>query len=613
MLEIAKKIQSPIKTTLLEIFETLVRFPVECCLSVAFTFAAIYLTYNSIAITEHYLLRNFLIISIPAFSFFLSLSLIMEERQITFTKRLIIRLLALLLFTIYFIFSPQKLLVTFVIQNVLLIFAFNNLVSFAPYIFRKNSTYDFWTFNNHLLLNLLQSFLYSAILTFGICVAIFVIEKLFAIQIQEKYYLYVGYIFFGIFNIWFFLTDIPKNFIFNTQDESQHKSLQVFTHILIPLTAIYLLILYIYLGKILWTWSLPNGWVAYLVLSFSGLGILSFLISAPLPSISIAKWTLNIGKKFYVAFLPLIALLFVAIFLRINEYGITEKRYLVLAFAIWLLFITIYQLIHNLKKIKIIPISLTILVVLISFGPWGISAVSRTSQINRLKNILAENSMWSGEFATKTDDKLPFGVVKEISSIVSYINDYHGISAFKPIIAQNIEQEKTKNNELNENKLIMNLLGLNYIELWESEINEQTTLFFYEDKGRDKKALDVSTFNYHIIYSAYIYPEDSLNSYKQVYFSENDSILISYNNNKQALCIAANNKIIEMNFNEFVKSLKQDYPGYYVPSNEFQIENGNEQLACKILFQNLSGTEENNLFQLVSMNATILIKTNFIE
>jgi len=72
---------------------------------------------------------------------------------------------------------------------------------------------------------------------------------------------------------------------------------------LLPLVAIYVLILLAYEGKIIVNQSLPRGWVSYLVLVSGIFGILAFLLIYPLKSLHL--WIAKFTKGYYLVLIPL--------------------------------------------------------------------------------------------------------------------------------------------------------------------------------------------------------------------------------------------------------------------------------------------------------------------
>src|SRR5690606_5682983 len=104
--------------------------------------------------------------------------------------------------------------------------------------------------------------------------------------------------------------------------------------LLMPLVAVYLLILYAYAARVLMEWRWPMGWASYLVLGFSALGLLVLFVIHPLEDNAgaaaadggwqarwEAKWVKLFTRHFHHALIPLLLLLFAAIGRRVHEYG----------------------------------------------------------------------------------------------------------------------------------------------------------------------------------------------------------------------------------------------------------------------------------------------------
>lgn len=89
-----------------------------------------------------------------------------------------------------------------------------------------------------------------------------------------------------------------------------------------PAVIIYAAILYLYLVKILFTWSLPEGGVAYLVFGFT----MTVLLVKALRQQLVRR----IGDWFYdrlsLLSLPIVALFWVGVARRVGEYGLTDSR-----------------------------------------------------------------------------------------------------------------------------------------------------------------------------------------------------------------------------------------------------------------------------------------------
>src|SRR5690606_11355591 len=129
---------------------------------------------------------------------------------------------------------------------------------------------------------------------------------------------------FGLFNTWFFLAGIPRNFEVELSLIDYPKGLKIFTQfILIPLLLIYLCILYFYGAKILLTGDWPKGIVSYMIIAISVLGIFTTLLLYPYQQWKESGWIKKFSRGYYYFLIPLVILLFIAIGMRIQEYGLT--------------------------------------------------------------------------------------------------------------------------------------------------------------------------------------------------------------------------------------------------------------------------------------------------
>ena len=93
-------------------------------------------------------------------------------------------------------------------------------------------------------------------------------------------------------------------------------------YIVAPALLIYTAILYLYMAKILVTWSLPEGGVAYLVFGFT-LFALAVKALGRLLEKRIYDWFFD---RFSLVSLPVLALFWIGVVRRTNEYGLTEPR-----------------------------------------------------------------------------------------------------------------------------------------------------------------------------------------------------------------------------------------------------------------------------------------------
>lgn len=313
--------------------------------------------------------------------------------------------------------------------------AFHLLVSFLPLVKQFNSTV-FWHFNKTLFLRAAITVLYVGVLFAGLAGALVALDQLLGFNIKGIYYGRLWFYLSGLASVWMFLAHIPRN-LYDTVETGYPKGLQVFAqYILMPLVLLYLLILYVYGIKIIVAGTLPVGWVSNLILAFSVVGMLALLLLHPLTENSENKWVNRFTRGFYLALIPLLVLLFIAAFTRINAYGFTELRYALLALAFWLTGITAFMLITRNRFIWAIPVSLFFTVLWVFFIPgFNLHEVSKNSQSNRLNNLLKEHKMLSGENKLiAAPNTLPDSISAEMYNITKYLSVNHGITGLEPTV-----------------------------------------------------------------------------------------------------------------------------------------------------------------------------------
>ncbi len=270
------------------------------------------------------------------------------------------------------------------------------LVSFVPFL-EKDKELRFWQYNKNLFVNFFLTIVFTGVLTGGVELAILAVDKLFDFNFHHRIYTDTFFVLaiFGSSFIFLLFSDKGLNNL--EKDGTYPIVLKFFTQfILIPLLLIYAAILYFYSFKILINWQLPRGWVSYLVLAYSTVGILALLLVHPLKEEHAKSWVKIFSKAFYYTIIPLIILLFTAIFTRILEYGYTEPRYFVLLLSLWLLSIIVYFVFSKKATIKFIPVSLFLFGAFALIFPYfNAFSVAKRSQKTELMNILNQNQLIS--------------------------------------------------------------------------------------------------------------------------------------------------------------------------------------------------------------------------
>ena len=337
---------------------------------------------------------------------------------------------------------------TMVLEVVGYALASHLLVAFLPF-FRKNTLNGFWQYNKSLFLRAFTTILYTGVLFAGLSGAIAAIQELFDVEFTAKIFAYLWFVMAFPVSALIFCAGVPLADDIDALESSDDlpSGLRLFVQfVLLPLVVVYLCILYAYMGKIILSWTLPQGWVTILIMVFSVVGMLAMLLVHPFQQLTEHAWIKVITKNYYRSLLPLLVLQYVAIFTRISDYGFTSARWAVVAITAWLTFITVYKVFFKGKNIILIPYTLCAVAILFLIGPLShksISVWSQTAKINRLVktlNLIDAKGKLKVYEANATTDSL----MGEIYSATRYLNRNHQCTGLEPFINFPTESEIIK-------------------------------------------------------------------------------------------------------------------------------------------------------------------------
>jgi Domain of unknown function (DUF4153) len=412
-------------------------------------------------------------------------------------------------------FEKKNTFIRFVlIQAIFVLFA-----AVFPFYFSKN-TKDFWFYNKSVFLAILTAVIYTFTLTLGLLLALTAIEKLFGVHMKGNYYKNVWVVCNMFVNTFIFLSRIPsKEEIEN--DEKYPLPLKYFTqYVLLPLIVVYLTILFAYEAKIIIAWSLPKGWVSTMVLAFGVFGVLAFLLLYPLKGVNM--WIKRFTTAFYWLLIPLVALLLVAIYVRINTYGITEPRYMVSFLGLWLLGIAFYFIISKKDNIKIIPFSLFIVLIISLVGPLSAFSVSERNQEKLLNRILG---LIRAKKSISNDD------LNRVHGAVEYLAENH-LESFEKYLPEKDLTKIKKDGRWNRNAAIAKALKL-------------------PSKKNDVEADGYKNFNVKpefvkLLKADYSFGFYQKNEEKKIEIDKNTEIITNTENNKITINISGENTVIDL-------------------------------------------------------------------
>ncbi|ARC86293.1 hypothetical protein U732_154 [Clostridium argentinense CDC 2741] len=560
--EFAKNISSGIKNSIK-------RFPVSIALSLCCAILLIYISelgYDANPDIRENLMK---LVRIFALGIPLSLCIKLFFERLEEYKRITIFLTyiggAILLILYYlFLLNDFKMVSMTRYFSVTLILYLTFL--FIPYISKKD---NFELYVIKVFTSFFTTFIYSIVLYLGLCAILFTVNKLLGINVEYQIYYYTWLIVSLVFAPCFFLAGVPyKNRAFTLKDYPKLLKILIL-YIIIPLITIYTAILYIYFIKIIITWKWPQGLVSHLVLWYSVItaAVLFFIY----PFIENNSWAKTLMKVFPKVLIPLIVMMFFSIGIRISAYGVTENRYYVVILGLWVFLIMLYFSICKKFKNIILPMSLAIIILISTFGPFSSYSISKYSQNKRFTNILNKNSMISeGEIIPNsnisTEDK------NQISSILSYFNNKHSLSDVKYL---------PKNFKIQD---IDSVFGFSYIE------NEYNSLIYYTyfNNYEDRIPLEIKDYDYLIDSEILNTNNSSANELNAEFIPESGIVKIT----------RSGDELYSKDLNEFTKKLIDKYGinngGQGIDLKEMTFEDENEKIKVKFLFSQISGSKDSS-------------------
>lgn len=558
-----------IRSTLYSMRNSVKRFPITVFISIIFVIVQIYINenaYQSDVIRENYNRISMIVgLGIP-----LSLC-IGFIKEVFFPKDKIKQALSYVIgfgiVILYYIFFLKEI-------NTLSVIRYTGTIIFLLITFfyisrvRNKENYEFHVISVNTSIAI--TFIYSAVLYFGIIAILFTIDRLFDVNMDGKYYYYMFLIVTFIFGISLFISkldNIKKSF----KEYDYSSALKILLiYIVIPLITIYTLILYVYFAKIIITWEWPRGLVSNLVLWYSALSV--FIIFLITPIIEENK----IAKAFKIWFpklvLPILLMMFMSMYQRVDQYGITENRYFIIALGIWVTGIMVYfSLVKPLRNI-IIPITLSLVVLNSVYGPLSALNTSISSQNKRLNNLLTTNGfLIDGNLIKK--DNVSKEEQREISNIVEYFSNRELLEEIK------IFPQEFKTKEMD------NLLGFTFNpDIYGGYRNEEYFNYYLDPM---EIALNIKDYDYYAHVATWSNKSIKLADMELIY-DEKDNLL-KLLESETILFEEDINSIVLSIHNKLKDNRENDKQG--VKLEDMIVDKTYGNIKVKIIFNNISGRQ----------------------
>jgi hypothetical protein len=317
----------------------------------------------------------------------------------------------------------------------------------APFVARPDPTQGraFWQCNRVLFQRALLTALYAVVLFAGLGGALGALDALFDVNVRPDWYarLWITLVF-G-FGTWFFLAGIadPPQAL-GDSDEYPDALRRFAQYVLIPLVVVYLAILTAYFGKVLVTQRWPSGWIGNLVSAVTIAGLLAWLLVHPLEGQAAHRWVRPFTRGFFVALLPAIGMLWAALAQRVGQYGLTARRVIALAGALWLTGMALHYLRGRSRAIQLIPLSLALVTALLTAGPVSAIALAVRNQRGRVDEALTRQAMRQDGRWVPARDTLAFREAGRradaaiIAGGVRYLAEVEGADAFADALPDSV-------------------------------------------------------------------------------------------------------------------------------------------------------------------------------
>lgn len=419
------------------------RFPVTVCFIFALTAYFIYLVAKDVdrsqcALTWEYYLSVGTLLS-------LTLHLWCEEMKRTLHKVLtqvighaLLIIDALFLYYTSFETSYSEI----IIAHIAGVFAIGLSVFVLSFLREKNDIAG-WNFTVQSLSALASAYFIGWIMWGGISLLLLSLSKLFGIHIKGDYYIYVTI----LTNVWLplmlFIGLLPQGEDKHNREAMPKGFLNGILHYLfLPLTASYLIVLYVYALRILITWTLPNGWVSWLVVAIMALCLLIEFGLYPSRISEQKKWDVRIVRWIPILILPLLLLMTVGIVRRFCDYGVTINRLYLITLNGWFYLVCLGLFLNKGKRIHWIPISFAFLFLLTSILPVNYASYTRQkiySQIEtQVKATCKEKLPMDDEAYIDWLKQLPKKQARQLSSRLSYMEVWFGADSYKAILQKEV-------------------------------------------------------------------------------------------------------------------------------------------------------------------------------
>lgn len=262
------------------------------------------------------------------------------------------------------------------------------IFTLVPYLWHRKG---YGIYCVKLIVSFLITYLYTLVLYLGIIAIIFAIDFLFDLNISEKIYFDTFVAAVGLFGLTFYLGKIPA-IDATIEDYKYPVVLRVLlVSIVVPLIAIYTLVLHAYLVRVIVAIGWSDAFVSQLVIWYGFVSVILMIVLYPLKDES------QLVKVFYnyypFAMIVPMVMLAISMGIRINAYGLTVPRVMVILAWLWFVGTIVYVIIGKGKLSQFIVVGFIGLFILGVYSPVNVFSISHNAQEERLTDLLVSGGI----------------------------------------------------------------------------------------------------------------------------------------------------------------------------------------------------------------------------
>lgn len=311
-------------------------------------------------------------------------------------------------------------------------------VGILPFLVHSDGETGYWQFNHDLWIAAAAGCAAALLFAGGIFSIVFSIGFLFGLRFDIAYKVWI--LAATLVGPFCWLSLIPRTDVATTggyDGSLASRAIATLTKLLlVPLLFAYAVVLHAYAVKIALDFAVPKGQVGWMVLSFGSLLALTGLLVFPMREDK--SRLLRVFRRAWPVMLAApTVLLFLAGLMRVDQYGFTESRYFLLLIGTWFALVALTQAFASpLRDIRVLVAMLAVLLVVSSFGPWGIYAFPPRAQANEFATRLAAAGLLKeGNIVADGDQARPLLPTdkQRLAAITTYLAARQQLHLLRPL------------------------------------------------------------------------------------------------------------------------------------------------------------------------------------